>query len=582
MMRRWIRPAAGLALALACWARPGSADLVTIETITEAELHLTSSNANSGGPYGPPFGGVDINGLVGADRFYNAGYTGTRAILANIEAGHIDQNHAVLTHATTRVTGTGALGTTDAHATWVGHTLGGRLTGNFPSNLFEQGIAPGATLWSGAIATAFGSGGSFSTTNASVASTYATILKNGVGGQTANVFNSSWGFTEPTGFNVQTVGVDGLINRTGVVGVASAGNSGPGANSVGGIGAGYNAITVAALGSDTSSPVYDTVSGFSSRGPNDFVLAITPTSGIVIPGVRSVVDIAAPGQDLTLAAAGTTNGYNANLAGTSFAAPIVAAGAALVVDAGKAIFTGNAAAIDGRVVKAVLLNGADKTGGWNNGQANVGGVVTTTQSLDYAVGAGRINLDTTFDNYVDPAHGGQAGTADVAGLGHGDLGDVAAVGWDFGDVLAGASNLYFINTPLLGGSDLTATLTWFADRNSGSDANFVGVAEEHLANLDLRIFRYDDPVSRTIVGLVAQSISLYNTVEHLSFLLPTTGYYGIEVVHAGSWWNFTGQTSEQYGLAWRTQAVPEPGTAALLLIGLAAPVGLAARRRRRA
>src|SRR5262249_60483175 len=51
--------------------------------------------------------------------------------------------------------------------------------------------------------------------------------------------------------------------------------------------------------------------------------------------------------------------------GTSFAAPIVAGGVALLADyAWTSLPPANAsAAVDGRVMKAVLINSADKTGG---------------------------------------------------------------------------------------------------------------------------------------------------------------------------------------------------------------------------
>src|SRR5262249_57236785 len=54
--------------------------------------------------------------------------------------------------------------------------------------------------------------------------------------------------------------------------------------------------------------------------------------------------------------------------GTSFAAPIVAGGVALLADyAWTSLPPANAsAAVDGRVMKAVLINSADKTGGWGN------------------------------------------------------------------------------------------------------------------------------------------------------------------------------------------------------------------------
>ena len=549
-----------------------------LESITTGYNHISSSNSG-----GSIFSGVNINQLVGAERFYNAGFDGTSAILGNVEAGHVDNQHSVLTHVTTQVTGTGALGTVRDHSTWVTHTMSGTFVNDtYPTSYFAYGIAKGAQTWSGAIATQFGGGGSFSTTNPSTASVYSTMMKTGVNGQTVDVINSSWGFAEPTGFNVTAVGVDGFINDTGKVVVASAGNSGPGPNTVGGIGAGYNSITVGSLGSDTSNPVYDTISGFSSRGANDF---LDVANNQTIPGVRAAVDIAAPGQNMTLAAVNTTNAYNPNLQGTSFSAPTVAGGAGLMVDAAKNVFAGNSNAIDGRIIKAVMLNSAAKNSGWNNGQSLVGGIVQTTQSLDWATGAGKLDLDKTFDNFIDSGNGGLADTTDVAGTSQGDLGDVGSVGWDFGEVDSNDSNFYFIDQMLEAGSDFSVTLTWFADHISGSDASFNGASTNHLANLDVRVFEYDNPNSRQITGVVAESVSLYNVVEHLFFQLDSDGYYGIEVEYAGAHWDFgSPESGEFYGLSWSgsaaLSAIPEPGSACL--IGLLMFTSLIRRRGKRA
>lgn len=545
-------------------------------TVNQGQLDIVSSNIG-GYPY---LFGLDINTLVGADRFYAEGYTGTRTIQANIEAEHIWNGHATLEHVQTQVTGTGALGTAGQHPTSVGQAMGGRETGLYPGTHFERGIASGATLWSGAIATTVYGNGSFEFSDASLADTYSTLLKTGVNGQTADVFNSSWSYTEPTGYNLPAAGIDGLLYQTGKIGVVAAGNAGPGGNSVGGIAAGYNSIAVAALGTDTDTVPYNRASDFSSRGPNDYY---DPTGfDPVIPGVRARIDIAAPGQDLTLAIptpAGESGNqwYLSHQAGTSFAAPIVAGGASLVVDAGKALYAGNDRAIDGRVVKAVLLNGADKTEGWDNGQQNFGGVTITTQSLDYATGAGRMNLDRTYDQYVDPLHGGRAGTTDVSGttdvfgedctITGGDcaLGHVDRIGWDFGWSNEFRQNTYFIDGLLSAGETLTATLDWFADIDPGSLANFSGAGYKHLANLDLWVFRYD-PFTNAILDTVAMSMSIYNQVEHLSFLLPDSGYYGLQVRNVGDLWNFSGATGEYYGLAW--SVVPEPGTLLLFLGGV--------------
>lgn len=528
--------------------------------------------------------GININQFLGADRFYNSGYTGSNAILANIEAGHARDAHDVLTHITEQVTGTGATGDESGHASAATHAMSGRLAaGSYPTDYYGYGIGYGAETWTGAIATAINGDGSFEITNASLASTYTSILQTGVNGRTADVFNNSWTFPDPTGFNDITLGIDGLINFNRKVGVVAAGNSGEdGSNSVGGLAAGYNSITVGAMGTTLASDPYGTVSAFSSYGPSDFYDAATSS---VITGVRSTVDLTAPGEQLMLVydLPGLDNVY-LPVDGTSFSSPLVAGGAGLVVDAGNQLY-GTADAIDGRVVKSILLNSADKTSGWDNGQFDDSGVIRTTQSLDYRLGAGRMNLASAFDQYVLTSDGGLAGTADVGGLANGDLGNVDAIGWDFGDVVAtaGSGNLYFIERQLLGGSEFQATLTWFADRLTGSLADFNGADEDHLANLDLIIFEFDNLNDRNIIGTYAVSDSLYNMTEHLSFLLPKTGYYGLQVRYTEAHWDFgAAESSEQYGIAWSgVVAVPEVEATGLLVF-LSVTIWISCVRRKRA
>jgi hypothetical protein len=533
----------------------------------QGQLEIVSST----GQNGDAFTGIDINALVGANRFYDAGYFGARATQANIEAALIwDGHETLLNHVQHDEVGTAALNSFGDHPTMVGQIMGGMQTGLHPGNAFEQGIAPAATLWSGAIATADYGDGGFDLTLESTASVYSTLLKTGVNGQTADVFNSSWTFGESTGNNSIAMGVDGLLYETGKVGVAAVGNDGSGA--VSGIAAGYNTIAVGSLGGELDAVPYNQVSYFSSHGPNDYY---NPLDNSVISGVRSKMDITAPGESLTLAIqtpAGETGNdwYFSYNSGTSFAAPIVAGTASLVTDVGRDIYAGDSYAIDGRVVKAVLLNGADKTQGWDNGQVLDGGVVTTTQSLDFTAGAGRLDLNNTFDQYVDKTHGGLAGTTDVAGMGciltgSCELGLVSSVGWDFAWSNQSGENYYLIENPLYGGQRFTTTLDWFADLSPGSSADFSGAQYNHLANLDLMVFQYD-PFTHAILDTVAQSISVFNQTEHLSFILPSNGYYGLEVKNQADLFNFTGASGEYYGLAW--SVVPEPSLLALWSLGL--------------
>jgi hypothetical protein len=396
---------------------------------------------------------------------------------------------------------------------------------------------------------------------------------------TADVINSSWGGQAPSGFGFFPVTLDGLAAQNSQTAfVVSAGNDGPTVNTIGFPGSGYNAITVAALnnGGDNS---YNTVASFSSRGPQDYFDA---TNGTVL-GARAAIDISAPGTNLQAAfyggqsggnnpsLAGSTNlGTNSNfyspsVDGTSFASPIVAGGVALLKSASynTPALLANAASRDTLVVKSVLMNSADKTLAWDNGQvANAFGGVNTTQALDFAAGAGAMNLDRAFDQYLT------ADTRDVLGLANGDLGTVAAVGWDLGNVLLGATNFYTIGETLQAGSLFNVTLNWFRDR--AFDINTFAAFDNGQADLTLQV------VDLLTNQVISQSASLYNTAEHLSFLLPNTSQYGLEVLYGAN--TFGSMSNVNYGLAWQgVAAVPETGI--LSLLTLAGWCALGVRRR---
>jgi hypothetical protein len=292
------------------------------------------------------------------------------------------------------------------------------------------------------------------------------------------------------------------------------------------------------------------------------------------------VDIVAPGTNLTLAAYGgatggnifggdtysDTNKYYGGEAGTSFSSPIVAAGGALVIDAGKALFSTDRKSYDARVIKAVLMNSATKLSSWNNGQSMVNGVITTTQSLDPAQGAGQINLKSAWTQYT-------SGTTDVPGL---TGGTVHSIGWDFGSVAAGGSNDYSVDQVIPAGSQFTLTLSWFAHNTTTIDGNSQVAAYLAFDNLDLQVF---ENINGTLT-LVAQSISKYNSSEHLYFTAPDSASYVFRVLDAGYNWNGLGgatpDTTTDYGFAWNA-AVPEPTSCALLCC---TPVLMMRRRRK--
>src|SRR5438105_3106768 len=92
-----------------------------------ANIYLETGFPNPTRLPGPFTGAVNDNQLLGATRFYNAGYTGTRAVMANIEAGYVWNGHETLAHVGLIPT-SGASGEFDRHATAVGMLMGGRPT----------------------------------------------------------------------------------------------------------------------------------------------------------------------------------------------------------------------------------------------------------------------------------------------------------------------------------------------------------------------------------------------------------------------------------------------------------------------
>jgi hypothetical protein len=544
-----------------------------------------------------PLTGPSVNNIVGANTFYANGITGQGTVTANVEAGFIWNGHETLGHVSQYVNDASAFddpGTVgnqtsdlfDRHATWVGMTIGGRNGGPNQGG-HQTGIAPGTDLKSGAISSGWAGNAyslSFGFTANSFTVPYATYFG------ASDVINSSWSGTDTFGTVGTTIALDGLaIQNPRTTFVAAAGNEAdpdnnpstpPVTNTVGMPASGYNSISVGALQNDGSNH-YNSVASFSSRGPQDFGYVDFSMNGAVFGclACRAAVDIVAPGTNLTLAyyggatggnnptltgspsgAAGGPNVYTAGLAGTSFAAPIVAGGAALLDSASynTPALAVNPNSRDARVIKAVLMNSADKIPGWNNGEIphpNGFGGVRTTQSLDYNSGAGAMNLTKAYGQYVT------AGTRDVPGTFSGLQGPVAPIGWDFGKVTAATDNVYLITPALSAGLVMTVTLDWFRDRVF--DVPNLNIDEVAQSDLDLY-------VRDTITGnIISESVSGVNDVEHLYFTLPRTSLYQIEVSFFGTVFDFSGtHNSEQYGLAWSIMpaAVPEPTSCALAVM----------------
>jgi len=544
------------------------------------------------GPYPTgPF--TFVNDAVGASIFYNSGFFGSSTVVGNVEAGYVWDGHSVFDRSglglgpavERRVAGTGVAGAYDFHATMVGHVLAGTgyvaATGSSSAgySYVGAGMAPLAKLWSGAIATAYSTNvnsiGSFDTTPQSTIPVYRQFFQ-GISGTSCDVINSSFGSYDPAALEDESVAVDALaFQRPNVTFVAAAGNDGAAAASA--PGNGYNGITVGSVGGAS----FRTPSSFSSRGAVDFY---NPATNTMLAGVRAAVDVAAPGEEDFLAAyLGPTGGlgpfpqytqnpsptdrYFTNMDGTSFASPTVAGGVALMKDAAKGLSFVPNTALDTRVVKAVLMATSAPSDGWTNGQATVGGVLRTTQSLDYATGAGVIDLAAAGLTYVNGA------TMDVAGTSGGLIG---SSGWDLGSIGVGGHADYSFAAPLTTSTELQVALNWFAD--GAFDAVSDTGSRLAFANLDLQVWRV---VSGSFATLVAESASTYNNGEFLRFTLPSAGDYGLRVTLPGMVYDVgaTPVTAEAYGLSWTQIIVPEPTSAIALMAGAGTAVVVLRRRR---
>lgn len=479
---------------------------------------------------------LNLAEFTGADAFYRIGIYGQGVNVANLEYYSVSEEEAPeysvflkgSNYSTYMPEGTsGRYGSVHPYETL---SVMAGYNESYENQEVSTGIAWRANYTAGQVA----EDGLF-TSDRLTLQTYEKFFSNG-----ADVISSSFKNSGESAFMAGAVLDSYAAKNTRTVFVGAASNNGD--EGPGNVASPYRNVNVIKVGALDISTGFKTAAAFSSYGPNDFY---NPITGETVKGAVSAVDISAPGTVYTV----KQDGSLGNVSGTSFAAPIVSSAAALMVSYSKEASMPDDSR-DARLIKAVLLNSASKTDGWDNGSRlesatvngkTYGGVLSTSQALDYHSGAGALNAEEALAQY---GSFGETSFLESAGKGE-------SVFYDF----SAAANLEF-----------AATLCWNVGAeidgvtyDGSGNVSAISAENSHFSNLDLRLWYLGGGGEI----LVAQSVSEYNNVEHLFLELEREGEYRLEVAFKDL--VYGDAESETFAVAWNVSQIPEPSVCAALL-----------------
>jgi serine protease AprX len=382
------------------------------------------------------------------------GFDGLGIDVAICEDSRIQFNNPYLIAGTTRVPGDPNV---DRHAT----ATAGMVASQHGT---YQGIAQGVNLFSA-------NGTDYAAANMSAAMDWAAITQN------VDVLNNSWGGNAGSGnLNDHDRHLDYLVRHYLCTVTVAAGNDGPG-GFVGSPAKGYNVISVGNF-RDQGTLTWDDDAMMTDSSYVD------PSTGVEKP------EVAAAGTFIT-STTDVTPWIGDVGWGTSYAAPMVAGEAALLMDRSSTLQTWP------EVNKAIIMATA---------LHNIEG----SSRLSEIDGAGGVDMRAAFR--------------------------VADEGWWNGRSVSSTTTFPFNLTTSLyayAGETVRAVITW----DSNPNASYTTDPLE--ADLILRAYRPSGTA-------VAASDYVYNNFEIVEFVAPETGYYRLEVDK----WSFTTGASTYLGSAW--------------------------------
>lgn len=281
-------------------------------------------------------------------------------------------------------------------------------------------------------------------------------------------------------------------------------------------------------------------------------------------GPRRSINLVAPGSGIELI---DPDGRLRTSSGTSFASPHVVGTIALLQELVDRQFRAGTPRwpLEGRlpvVMKAVLLNSADKVKDDGDG-LHLGMTRTLIDNTSHSwlesdaysdpkiplnkdLGTGHLNAYRAYEQISPGAFGPDQ--------------PVPAIGWNVTGLAspAGATAVhdYAFESPLQGGSFLSATLAWervvdLVDTNqNGLYDPGEGFTDKGLNNLNLYLMPADsDDISESVWSSVSEA----DSVEHIFYQIPETGRYKLRVIYQQQ---VHDEPDQPYALAW--WSVPAP------------------------
>jgi hypothetical protein len=325
-------------------------------------------------------------------------------------------------------------------------------------------------------------------------------------------------------------GIDALVERESCLVVAGCGNGPVPANSITRPAQGYNLIAVGAARAMGGWPDSLQYVGWNEPGRT----GCGPT-----PDGRAKPDLIAPAAVLG------PDEYSQNeyrladeyAGGSSFAAPQVAGVAALLIQTARreAFINGD----DPRLIKALLLNGADKLAGWHPGRPSAED--DHRSPLDYLQGAGLINAANSHRQLLAGPMQPETPAKNT--------------GWDVNTVVLNiddpnSQRIYYLEVPLAEGQTFKAALCWY--QHYQTDRFYSPLPPADLA---LELWAVDDDGNpRTQLYF---SDSKTDNLEHIYYHSPSTQKVALVVRTAVSAAN--PKSVETYAVAWTSEEQNWPG-----------------------